>query len=104
MRKALIAILAALGVAHAWGVEVGGEVAPDGLRPYVVLSRAYPLGEGLYLVPSFFVYPMDLTASLRRGWFSLQLLGETPWATWGLEGYLRGTREVALRFFVRLGQ
>lgn len=104
MRKALIAVLAALGVAHAWGVEVGGELAPDGLRPYVVLSHAYALGEGLYLAPSLFLYPTDLGATLRRGWLSLQLLGETPFATWGLEGYLRGTREVALRFFVRLGQ
>jgi hypothetical protein len=103
MRKWLVALTLVLGMGFAQSVEVGGELAPDGLRPYLVLSKAYPLGDGLYLVPSLFFYPTDLQATLRRGWFSLQLLKETTLFTVGLEGYLRG-RDVALRFFFRLGQ
>lgn len=104
MKKWLAGLTLLLAVGFAQSVEVGGELAPDGLRPYLVLSEAYPLGSGLYLVPSIFLYPTDLQATLRRGWLSLQLLKEMPLFTVGLEGYLRGTREVALRFFVRLGQ
>jgi hypothetical protein len=103
MRKWLVALTLVLAMGFAQSVEVGGELAPDGLRPYLVLSKAYPLGDGLYLVPSLFFYPTDLQATLRRGWVSLQLLKETTLFTVGLEGYLRG-RDVALRFFFRLGQ
>jgi hypothetical protein len=102
MKKWLIALTLFLALGFAQSVEAGGELAPDGLRPYLVLSRAYPLGDSLYLVPSLFFYPTDLQATLRRGWFSLQLLGETSLFSWGLEGYLRG-QDVALRFFFRLG-
>jgi len=102
MKKWLAALTLFLAMGFAQSVEVGGELAPDGLRPYLVLSKAYHLGNGLYLVPSLFFYPNDLQATLRRGWFSLQLLGETSLFSWGLEGYLRG-QDVALRFFFRLG-
>jgi hypothetical protein len=103
MKKWLATLTLVLAMGFAQSVEVGGELAPDGLRPYLVLSKAHPLGDGLYLVPSLFFYPTDLQTTLRRGWFSLQLLKETTLFTVGLEGYLRG-RDVALRFFLRLGE
>jgi hypothetical protein len=103
MKKWLLVLTLFSVVSFAQTVEVGGELAPDGLRPYLVFSRSYPLGDGLYLIPSLFFYPTDLQATIRRGWFSLQLLGETSLFSWGIEGYLRG-QDVALRFFFRLGQ
>ena len=104
MKRFLVAVVAALGLVLAQSVEMGGELAPDGLRSYLVLSYSHILGEGLYLVSSVFFYPTDLEATLRWGWFSLQLLQDTPLFTAGLEGYLRGAGEVTLRFFLRLGR
>lgn len=103
MKRLLLAAVLAFGLAHGQSVEVGGELAPDGLRPYVLLSWSRDLGGGLYLVPSVFLYPSDLEATLRRGWFSLQFLHDTPLFTVGLEGYLRGLNP-AVRFFLRLSR
>ncbi|MBW6395547.1 hypothetical protein KZX47_10340 [Thermus sp. SYSU G05001] len=103
MKRWILALAAALGLAWAQSVEVGGELAPDGLRPYVLLSWSQDLGGGLYLVPSVFFYPSDLEATLRRGWFSLQLLHDTPLFTVGVEGYLRGL-DPAVRFFLRVAR
>jgi len=98
-----MAMVAVWGLTLAQSVEMGGELAPDGLRTYLLLSYSHALGGELYLVPSVFLYPTDLEATLRRGWFSLQLLAENPFFTAGLEGYLR-KEGVALRFFLRLGR
>lgn len=104
MRKLLMVALLGAGLTLAGrpGVEVGGEVAPDGLRPYVLLSWSERLGPGLYLVPSLLLYPQDLEATLRRGFLSLQLLREGEAFTAGLEVYLRGPFP-ALRLFLRAG-
>lgn len=91
----------ALELGLAQSVEVGGEVSPYGIRPYVLVSWPVKLGEEVWLVPSAFLYLDSLEATWGRGWVSLQLLKETPGFSVGLEGYFSRPFGPALRLFLR---
>lgn len=101
MKRLFLVLILVLGMGLAQSLEVGGEVAPHGIRPYLILSWPLQLAPDTYLVPSLFVYPQDLGASWRWGWVSLQLFRDLSFVTVGLEGYWHGASGPAFRLFLR---
>lgn len=98
----LAAFLWAISPVIAQSVEVGGELAQDGLRPYLLVQWAYDLGGRAYLIPTLFLYPFSLEDTLHRGFLSLQLIREGPLGAVGVEAMLREWHP-AFRFFLRFG-
>lgn len=101
MRRFWIALAVFLGLALAQMLEVGGEVSRFGIAPYVIIQWPIPLSGNTFLIPSVFVYPNSLEASLSRGWISLQLLQEGRDFSAGLELYWNPYLGPALRLFLR---